>query len=265
MSTSVVFNMDVGLPEITGIFVDTPPTKTEYSVGEIVDMTGAVIKMSLANGVSLPITSYGYSPAIVESDTSVVTISAVGFTTTTPITVAGRVAIPTFIGDPHYMPSIQWNVNRTNYWSGYDTTKMTMGGTTVAENIGNYVATFTLRSGYQWSDGTTSKKSVTWSIRSSTASEIILPDVGVLDWTLSNTSITFAVYSDAGWFTVDDSEVAQMHTSAYNFNSLPMTYTLQIREQPFYSWTYYLYFTASATAACPKLQRQPIFLTVNQA
>lgn len=49
-------------------------------------------------------------------------------------------------------------------WSGYDSTKMTMGGVTSGTNAGSYTATFTPKSNYAWTDGTTSAKEVTWTI-----------------------------------------------------------------------------------------------------
>lgn len=49
-------------------------------------------------------------------------------------------------------------------WSGYDSSKMTIGGTTSATNAGSYNATFTPGANYQWNDGTTDAKTVTWSI-----------------------------------------------------------------------------------------------------
>ena len=49
-------------------------------------------------------------------------------------------------------------------WSGYDSAKMTLGGTSSATNAGTYTATFTPTANYKWSDGTTTAKNVTWTI-----------------------------------------------------------------------------------------------------
>ena len=49
-------------------------------------------------------------------------------------------------------------------WTGYDATKMTLGGDTSGTNAGSYNATFTPTSNYQWSDGSTSARTVGWSI-----------------------------------------------------------------------------------------------------
>ena len=68
-------------------------------------------------------------------------------------------AVPTQNGSLTYTGSAQSPV-----WSGYDTAKMTIGGTTSGTNAGTYNATFTPVSNYQWTDGTTAAKTVAWSI-----------------------------------------------------------------------------------------------------
>ena len=69
------------------------------------------------------------------------------------------VGVPSQSGSLTYTGSAQSPV-----WSGYDAAKLTMGGTTSGTNAGNYNATFTPVSNYQWSDGTTAAKTVAWSI-----------------------------------------------------------------------------------------------------
>lgn len=58
----------------------------------------------------------------------------------------------------------------TPSWNNYNTTYMTIGGTTKGTNAGSYTATFTPTTNYRWSDGTTTAKSVTWSIGKATGS-----------------------------------------------------------------------------------------------
>lgn len=53
-------------------------------------------------------------------------------------------------------------------WSNYNTTYMTIGGTTSGTNAGSYSATFTPTTDYRWSDGTTTAKTVSWSIGKAT-------------------------------------------------------------------------------------------------
>ena len=49
-------------------------------------------------------------------------------------------------------------------WNNYDSTKMTIGGSSNGTNAGNYTITFTPKENYIWSDGTQSTKSTTWNI-----------------------------------------------------------------------------------------------------
>lgn len=69
------------------------------------------------------------------------------------------VAVPSQSGSLTYTGS-----ELTPSWSNYDSNKLTIGGTTKGTNAGSYNATFTPKSNYQWSDGTTAAKTVTWSI-----------------------------------------------------------------------------------------------------
>lgn len=68
-------------------------------------------------------------------------------------------AVPSQSGTLTYSGSAQ-----SPSWSNYTTTKMTLGGTTSGTNAGSYSATFTPSSNYKWSDGTTTAKTVTWTI-----------------------------------------------------------------------------------------------------
>lgn len=49
-------------------------------------------------------------------------------------------------------------------WSNYNSSQLTIGGTTSGTNAGTYTAKFTPTANYQWSDGTSGEKSVNWSI-----------------------------------------------------------------------------------------------------
>ena len=69
------------------------------------------------------------------------------------------VATPTQSGSLTYTGSAQ-----SPSWNGYDTSKLTIGGTTSGTNAGSYNATFTPTDNYRWSDGTTGAKTVAWTI-----------------------------------------------------------------------------------------------------
>lgn len=49
-------------------------------------------------------------------------------------------------------------------WNNYDQNKMILGGVTSGTAVGSYNATFTPKANYEWSDGTTTAKTVSWSI-----------------------------------------------------------------------------------------------------
>lgn len=55
---------------------------------------------------------------------------------------------------------------QTPTWNGYDVGKMTIGGDRFGTAAGDYTATFTPTANYQWWDGTTGAKEVTWTITS---------------------------------------------------------------------------------------------------
>lgn len=68
-------------------------------------------------------------------------------------------SVPTQSGSLTYTGSAQ-----SPQWNGYDEERLTIGGTTTGTNAGSYTATFTPKEGYEWADGTTTAKSVTWTI-----------------------------------------------------------------------------------------------------
>ena len=69
------------------------------------------------------------------------------------------VAAPTQSGSLTYTGSPQ-----SPSWNGYDTSKLTIGGTTSGTNAGSYNATFTPKDNYKWNDGTTGAKTIAWTI-----------------------------------------------------------------------------------------------------
>lgn len=75
-------------------------------------------------------------------------------------------------------------------WSGYDSSKMTLGGTTSGTNAGSYDANFTTTANYQWPDGTTEAKTVSWSIQKAAGSLSISPESMTLDTSATSKVIT---------------------------------------------------------------------------
>lgn len=76
--------------------------------------------------------------------------------------VPNRLAISTV---PSQSGSLTYSGNsQSPSWSSYDSSKMTLGGVTSGTNAGSYNATFTPKDDYCWSDGSTSAKTVSWTI-----------------------------------------------------------------------------------------------------
>lgn len=116
--------------------------------------------------------------------------------------------IPTQSGTLTYNGSAQ-----SPSWNNYDYSKMTFGGTMTGTYPGTYQAKFTLEPGYEWVDGTTSVKNVSWTINKATPTLAISPpsidvmvgqmqyfDVtwpfsGVLTASVSDSSVASAVLS----------------------------------------------------------------------
>ena len=90
-------------------------------------------------------------------------------------------------------------------WNGYDTEKLTIGGTTSGTNAGSYAATFTPKEGYEWADGTKTAKSVTWTI--SKASLSVPAQSGTLTYTGSAQSPQWSNY-DSNKLTIGGTSTA---------------------------------------------------------
>lgn len=101
---------------------------------------------------------------------------------------ANRITIST---EPTQSGTLTYNTNsQTPSWSGYDTAKMTIGGTTSGTTAGSYTATFTPKADYRWSDGTTTAKEVVWTIGKAAGSLTVSPTAITLNATTKTATIT---------------------------------------------------------------------------
>ena len=80
-------------------------------------------------------------------------------------------------------------------WNSYNPDTMTIGGVTSGTAAGTYVATFTPKDKYQWSDGTTEAKEVSWTIGK--ASMAIPVQSGTLTYNGSAQSPSWSNYDSA--------------------------------------------------------------------
>lgn len=177
---------------LTKIEITAQPTKTTYEYGDSFQSAGMVVKATYSDGATANVTGYSCSPTVLSTvGTQTITVSytenGVTKTATTSVTVNRKTisAVPSQSGTLTYTGSSQ-----SPSWSNYSTTQLTIGGTTSGTNAGSYTATFTPKSNYRWADGTTTAKSVSWSIGKAAGSLSISPTSMTLDTTTKSKTIT---------------------------------------------------------------------------
>lgn len=162
------------------ITVTTKSNKLTYEYGDTLVTAGMVVTASYSDSQTKTVTSYSCSPTTFSTiGNQVVTVSytenGVTQTTTFNVTVNRKsVTKPTWKSNLTYTGSAQ-SVSSASYWNNYNTSYMTIGGTTSATNAGTYIATFTPGSNYRWTDGTTSAINVNWTINKATGSLSVSP------------------------------------------------------------------------------------------
>lgn len=165
---------------LSAIAVTTKPNKLTYEYGDTLATTGMVVTASYSDSQTKTVTSYSCSPTTFSTvGNQVVTVSytenGVTQTATFNVTVNRKsITKPTWKSNLTYTGSAQ-SVSNTSYWNNYNTSYMTIGGTTSATNAGTYIATFTPGSNYRWADGTTSAINVNWTINKATGSLSVNP------------------------------------------------------------------------------------------
>lgn len=88
-----------------------------------------------------------------------------GINTSTTQRTTGTANRITIMNVPSQSGTLTYNKSsQSPTWDNYNTTYMTISGTTNAIYAGNYTASFTPKIDYRWSDGTTTEKIVSWSI-----------------------------------------------------------------------------------------------------
>lgn len=165
---------------LSAIAVTTKPNKLTYEYGDTLATAGMVVTASYSDSQTKAVAGYSCSPTTFSTiGNQVVTVSytenGVTQTTTFNVTVNRKsVTKPTWKSNLTYTGSAQ-SVSSTSYWNNYNTSYMTIGGTTSATNAGTYIATFTPGSNYRWADGTTSAINVNWTINKATGSLSVSP------------------------------------------------------------------------------------------
>ena len=171
---------------LTAISVTANPTKTTYEYGDTLATAGMVVTASYSDSKTAAVSGYSCSPTTFSTvGNQVVTVSytenGVTQTATFNVTVNRKsVTKPTWKNNLTYNGSAQ-SVSNASYWNNYNTSYMTISGTTSAANAGTYIATFTPGSNYRWADGTTTAINVNWTINRATGSLSVNPTTVALN------------------------------------------------------------------------------------
>ena len=177
---------------LTKIEITAQPTKTTYEYGDSFQSAGMVVKATYSDGATANVTGYSCSPATLNTvGTQTVTVSYTERNVTKTATTSVTVNRKTISTVPSQSGSLTYNGgSQSPTWNNYSTTQLTIGGTTTGTNAGSYTATFTPKSNYRWSDGSTTAKSVSWSIAKAAGSLSISPTSMTLDTTTKSKTIT---------------------------------------------------------------------------
>ena len=156
---------------LTGISLNK--TSTTLNIGGTETLTVTYTPSNTTDSKTVTWTSSNTSVATVSNGkitavgagTATITATVGSYSKTCTVTVnkISISSVPSQSGTLTYTGSAQ-----SPTWNNYDSSKLTIGGTTSSTNAGTYTATFTPKSGYQWSDGTTTAKSVNWTINKAT-------------------------------------------------------------------------------------------------
>ena len=178
---------------LESIAITTQPSKTVYEYGDSFASAGMVVRATYSDGATANVTGYTCSPTALNTvGTQTITVSyterGITKTTTLSVTVERKsiATVPSQSGTLTYTGNAQ-----SPSWSNYNAEQLTIGGVTSGTNAGSYNATFTPTANYRWSDGTTTAKTVSWTIGKAAGSLSISPTSMTLD--MSSTSKTIAV------------------------------------------------------------------------
>ena len=178
---------------LTKIEITAQPTKKVYEYGDSFQSTGMVVKATYSDGATANVTGYSCSPATLNTvGTQTITVSYTERNVTKTATTSVTVNRKTISAVPSQSGSLTYNGgSQSPTWNNYNTAQLTLGGVTSGTNAGSYNATFTPTANYRWSDGTTTAKTVSWTIGKAAGSLSISPTSMTLD--MSSTSKTIAV------------------------------------------------------------------------
>ena len=177
---------------LESIAVTTQPTNTTYEYGDTFSSSGMVVTATYSDGATAAVTGYTTSPSALSTvGTQTITVSYTEGAVTTTATLSVTVERKTLTVAPSQSGGLTYTGSaQSPSWSNYDSAQLTIGGVTSGTNAGSYNATFTPTANYRWSDGTTTAKTVPWTIGKAAGSLSLSADTLSLDATTTSGTIT---------------------------------------------------------------------------
>ena len=200
---------------LTKIEITAQPTKKVYEYGDSFQSAGMVVKATYSDGATANVTGYSCSPATLNTvGTQTITVSYTERNVTKTATTSVTVNRKTISTVPSQSGSLTYNGgSQSPTWNNYNTAQLTIGGTTTGTNARSYTATFTPKSNYRWADGTTTAKSVSWSIGKAAGSLSISPTSMTLDTTTKSKTIAVTRSGDGTISAVSSNTAATVSVS----------------------------------------------------
>ena len=215
--------------KLSSIEITKQPNKTTYSAFESFSSAGMEVKAVFTNDAYKIVSNYAVEPSgqLKATDTKV-KVKYEEFGVAAEADIAITVA-PIKLNVPSNNKTLTYTGSvLTPTWSGYDSSLMTVSGNTSGTNAGTYTATFTLKDkvNYRWSDGSTSDKSVNWTIGKAS---VAIPTANNTSFTYSGSAATLSLSN------YDSALVSASGISATNAGNYTATFAL--KDSNNYQWS----------------------------
>lgn len=191
--------------KLSSIEVQTPPTKTDYIVGERFIPDGMVIQANFTNGVTSTVTGYKYAPTTLTYDDDHVTITySIGGVTAT---VDQAVSVTRKVAQLPWSYSLKYTgLPQSPTYPLYDPELMSIGEDSILEatEVGQYYFTFIPHDDVEWTDGLAVPKKSPWVIHKADGTLSLSKDT--LSFMTTDSSANVVAYGTGGAITATSSD-----------------------------------------------------------
>lgn len=215
--------------KLSSIAITKQPNKTTYSAFESFSSAGMEVKAVFTNDAYKLVSNYTVEPSgqLKATDTKVkVKYEEFGVTAEAEVAITVQtiaISIPSANESFTYTGSVL-----TPTWSNYDSSLMSISGNTSGTSAGTYSATFSLKDkvNYRWSDGSTSDKSVNWTIGKAS---VAIPTANSTSFTYNGSAATLSLSN------YDSALISASGISATNAGNYTATFAL--KDSNNYQWS----------------------------